>query len=248
MRSKRIENLLLQKQLGDRLAWTIKQHKARFVLIASPRVGDGKSTLLCMIRPYLEVRYPKGYFFLSLRDLLSVEPEEIPEGIVVLVDGPAIMEGVESIIIPYCWQDVIKDAVLVVRGRNTTTDELQECCSRLESMEIRCIGAIYNEQQDPSWRARKEAMSTKIERILSWGKQPALEAPIPVVIPTPNRSIVASEMAAQPDKSDEFEIEVCAESEGVDPVVKVELEPALVPSSEPAPPLRCLALVKSESI
>ncbi len=193
MQSTRVQKLLLQKQLGDRLAWTIRRNKARFVLIVSPKVGDGKSTFFCMIRPYLECRYPDDYCFLEHRDLRTLNPYQIPEEMVVLIDGPAIMEGVESLAMPPTWQEVIKDAIIVIMGRSTSHDDLQDSVSRLEAMEIRCIGAIYNEMHDPSWQVRKQTMTTKVEKVLPWGKkQPTLEEAIPIFIPPTQRNMTTT--------------------------------------------------------
>jgi len=241
MQSTRVQKLLLQKQLGDRLAWTIRRNKARFVLIVSPKVGDGKSTFFYMIRPYLECRYPDDYCFLGHRDLRTLNPHQIPEDLVVLIDGPAIMEGVDSLAMPPHWQEVIKDAIIVVMGRSTTSDELQDSLSRLEAMEIRCIGAIYNERQDPSWQVCKETMTTKVEKVLPWAKKPLLEEPIPIFIPPACRVMTTTRKPQIEERTTRVheDLEVWMEEEENDGLANLEIQVELpVESADEGPSTR----------
>jgi hypothetical protein len=183
-------HMLAQKLLGDRLTATVRAEGARFVLIVSPNIGDGKTTYFEMVRGYLHQRYPGRFVFLASREILAMDPWSIPHHLVVVIDGPALNQGNDSLQIPENWLEMIDSAVVVVMGRETQNDELQECITRLQAMEIRCLGLIYNERHEPSWTSRKEkaANATPENRALpAPGAAKKLPAPAngPVLLPTP---------------------------------------------------------------
>ena len=116
---------LLEKHLADRFDQLMVQHHPRVVLVASARIGEGKSLYVELLRGELG-------------------PEKI-----VIIDGPAMNESAGSLAIPAPWQQAIDVAVLVVLGRGTTGAGLREAASRLEAMGVRVVGAVFNDARSP---------------------------------------------------------------------------------------------------
>jgi len=156
---------LFQKLLGDRLATTIAEDRARVIMIASARPGDGKTTYFRLARRYMQYRYPGRYVFLEIEHLERIDPEEIPEHLTIIIDGPALNEGADSFLLPLAWEERIEAAILVVMGRSSTAEQLLEMTRRLQAMRIRCIGAVYNELQQSPQRA---AWQGAWQQIMAW--------------------------------------------------------------------------------
>ena len=198
-------HVLAQKLLGDRLTATVRAEGARFVLIVSPNIGDGKTTYFEMVRDYLHQRFPGRFVFMASQDVLITDPWSIPHDLVVVIDGPALNQGPDSLQIPENWLEMIDSAIVVVKGRQTMNHELQECCTRLQAMEIRCLGIIYNELNEPSWKMRNK----NLKQVLKGQKAlPAAGAndkalppsrPQPLLLPSPGsrRPIAAREAIPQ---------------------------------------------------
>ncbi len=182
------QQALYQKLLGDRLAATIQEQRARVVMITSARPGDGKTTYFRLTRRYMQYRYPGRFVFLEIENLERIDPAEIPEHLTIIIDGPALNEGAESFMLPLAWEEIIDSAVLVVMGRSSTSEQLEEMSQRLQSMRIRCIGAIYNELEQSPWR---DGWSDRFQRLAA----KTLKA-ITVAEPPPRKRLPASTRGA----------------------------------------------------
>ena len=175
MMNKFSAKILTQKFLADRLVSLIGKTNARFVQIVSPGQGDGKTTYFEMVQEHILPRYPGEFLFLSLAELCALDPWSIPSHVVVIIDGPALNQGIDSVQIPQEWQEATDSAVIVVTGRQTTDEEMKECLARLEAMETRCLGVVVNERLAPSWAARKQMLGESVRRIFARGLE--LDAP-----------------------------------------------------------------------
>ncbi len=184
---------LAQKLLGDRLTATVRAEGARFVLIVSPNIGDGKTTYFEMVRDYLHQRYPGRFVFMASQEILRTDPWSIPHHLVVVIDGPALNQGTDSLQLPENWLEMIDSAVMVVMGRETQNHELQECLTRLQAMEIRCLGIIYNEREEAGWNSRKRPLPKKAK------DHPALPARgAPRMLPSPQPVLLSATAPKQP--------------------------------------------------
>ncbi len=152
MDTKDTSKLLLEKYLGDRLSQVIRSEGSKFVLVTSARKYVGKSLFIDLIRNYMLKKWPDMYVFLPVDQLGSKEPREF-EHRRVIIDGFALNEGGESLDLPQIWQEAIDTAVLVVMGRETTQIDIKEAITRLQAMDIRPIGVVFNSLLCPSWSA-----------------------------------------------------------------------------------------------
>lgn len=120
------------------------------MLITSVGRSEGKSHLANMLRSELSFIARHPYEVLHWRQLRGLEPHIEGDG-VVLVDGPALLEGEEVFAIPPGWMERFDASLLVVLKRSTRSAELDEAAAWLRAAGAPPAGIVWNERDFPNY-------------------------------------------------------------------------------------------------
>ncbi len=120
------------------------------MLITSVGRAEGKSHLANMLRSELSFIARHPYEVLHWRQLRGLEPHIEGDG-VVLVDGPALLEGEEIFAIPPGWMERFDASLLVVLKRSTRSAELDEAAAWLRAAGAPPAGIVWNERDFPNY-------------------------------------------------------------------------------------------------
>lgn len=159
-----VERRLFARRIAVRIVQAVRESGATTLVVTSPDVGVGKSFLTRLIAPEFE-RIEAGRFLVvpheRLRDL---KPHVREPGLVVIVDGPAMLHGDGFLDLPDDWVGAFDAAILVVMARQTDRDGLAECVGWLRASNIPPIGVVYNERlcPAPAFRMRQFAAWMKL--------------------------------------------------------------------------------------
>ena len=119
-------------------------------MITSVGRGEGKTHLATMLRTELSFIARQPYQVLHWRQLRGLEPAAEP-GTVVLVDGPALLEGEEVFSVPPAWMEAFGGSLVVVLKRSTPRPELAEAVAWLSAAGAPPLGLIWNERDFPNY-------------------------------------------------------------------------------------------------
>ena len=81
------------RRLAVHVVSAIEDSNARKILVTSPNRGDGKTRFVQLIKPEMPNISTMSYLVLDMSQLVSTDPRMIPDDVLVLVDGPAMLEG-----------------------------------------------------------------------------------------------------------------------------------------------------------
>lgn len=148
---------LIARKLAVSVHATIENANATTVLLTSPANGAGKTKFARAIAPHLATIAPDRYAIYSTNDLADLDPSRRTEGLVVLVDGPAMLDGDGLLRVPQRWMDAFDGALLMVVGRQTRRDDLAESVQWLDRAGVPTLGVLFNEFANPApmLRARR---------------------------------------------------------------------------------------------
>ncbi len=142
------------RRLAVHVVSAIEDSNARKILVTSPNRGDGKTRFVQLIKPEMPNISTMSYLVLDMSQLVSTDPRMIPDDVLVLVDGPAMLEGDGILRIPDDWMAALDGSIVVVMGRDTTRSALEDTVSFLDASDLPAVGVIYNEAQAPPLRQR----------------------------------------------------------------------------------------------
>lgn len=151
---------LVARRIAVQLDAAIRRANAHTVLITSPQSGAGKSRFARLVAPHLNVIAPDRYMILGGPELREYDPGRRPDGLVVLVDGPSMLDGDGVLAIPQAWMHAFDASVIVVMGRATRSEALEDTAEWLRNANVPPIGVLYNEFVAPA----------PMERIRGWGR------------------------------------------------------------------------------
>ncbi len=156
-RSTFLNERLIARKLAVGLDAAIRESGCQTVLLTSPGKASGKTRFARVISPQFSVIAPDRYMILGVSDLAKLDPYQRPPGLVVIVDGPSMLDGDGLLGIPQHWMDAFDGAVLMVMGRQTRTDDLEQSVQWLDNARIKTIGIIFNEfiSPEPSLRLKR---------------------------------------------------------------------------------------------
>ena len=180
---------LLARRLAVRVVAAINDSGKNLILVTSPTKGAGKSLFVSLVAPELERVAPHRFHVLSTDELASMNPFAPPDDRVLLVDGPAMLEQQGVINIRQGWISAFEGSLVLVVGRKTRREDLEETIAWLNASKIPPIGIIWNELVSPS-------VTDRIYFGLQWvrglfGRRPKTESP---------PSVTDSAPSAQPPK------------------------------------------------
>lgn len=151
---------LALRQLALSVHAAIRDSRCTTLLLTSPEDRTGKSVLASLLADEFAALAPDRYAIISHTELHEYDPADRPEGVVVIVDGPAILQGDGLIPIPRAWSEAFDGALVVVMGRFTDSERLETAIDWLDKMEVRVLGLVFNEhfcpppaQRFARWRA-----------------------------------------------------------------------------------------------
>jgi sulfatase modifying factor 1 len=151
------------------------------VLITSVGRSEGKSHLANMLRSELSFIARHPYEVLHWRQLRGLEPHIEGDGIV-LVDGPALLEGEEIFAIPPGWMERFDASLLVVLKRSTRSAELDEAAAWLRAAGAPPAGVVWNERDFPNYWTVLSRARDRVARLVDRGADVrSLPAPPPGV-------------------------------------------------------------------
>jgi hypothetical protein len=158
---------LVARKLAVQISAAIAESGKRIILVPSPSQGEGKTHLVGLIAPELERIAPYRFLVTSAAELSGLNPWHVPEDRVVLVDGPAMLEGEGFLKLRKGWMSAFEGSLIVVMGRKTTVEGLEETVNWLNASKIPPIGVVWNEYFCPPLGDRFRAW-------LRWWRRPAL--------------------------------------------------------------------------
>jgi hypothetical protein len=131
-------------------------------------MGDGRSTVLEVLREQLVSRFPQSYDVLSWRELQRIAPTEIDSSRVLLIDGPPMLESSSSLDFPADWLARVDGALVVVMGNQSRSSDLTGVAQRLDVLGIAALGVIWNRYAHPGfptlWRDFKRRLLSLLWR------------------------------------------------------------------------------------
>lgn len=142
----KFETLREEHRLVARALQTAEAAKARRILLASARTGDGKTHLARCIERYASVVTDEP-FEVETFDSPSSRSEQA--GGYVWVDGVALLEGEGAAALTPSIRASLDGALLVARGMVTTRAELRECADRLRVLGMPVLGGVWNDVACP---------------------------------------------------------------------------------------------------
>lgn len=158
-----VERRLFARRIAVKVISAIREAGVSTVVVTSPDIGAGKTFLTRLIAPEFEHIEPGRYLVVPHQKLEGLRPHLRDENLVVIIDGPAMLDGDGFLDLPDEWVHAFDSALLVVMGRKTDRDRLAECVKWLDAANIKPIGTVYNELicPEPSWRVRQLAAWVK---------------------------------------------------------------------------------------
>jgi Mrp family chromosome partitioning ATPase len=139
-------NELALRMLGDSLAREVIRAQASVVLVVSGRAGEGRTTLAGALAGALRDLGPAAVHRLTMRDL-QCAPEPL-EGIVV-VDGPALLEGEGPMAVSSAWWSKVDGAIVVAPARDVPVEDLASVGRELELRGVPRLALVANERDRP---------------------------------------------------------------------------------------------------
>lgn len=143
------EQRLVIRRLAVTVHAAIRDSGCDTVLITSPEDRVGKSRLAGVLAPELGEIAPHRYAIISHTELHEYDPYDRPNGVVVLVDGPAMLDGQGLIPLPPVWSNHFDGAIVVVLGRYTESEKLAASIEWLNDAQIHPIGILFNDYWSP---------------------------------------------------------------------------------------------------
>ncbi|MCB9531306.1 MAG: hypothetical protein H6700_06040 [Myxococcales bacterium] len=140
---------LVARKLAVSLHASIRESGCETILLTSPSARAGKTFFASLMRPELDEIAPGKYLFVDHRQLSDYDPSRRPDGLTVIVDGPAMMEGDGLLVVPQRWMQAFDGALLLVLGRDTPSEDLEDSVRWLDESRIRVIGVVFNELLAP---------------------------------------------------------------------------------------------------
>ena len=148
---------LVARQLAVSIHAAIQRSGRKAILLTSPTERSGKSALARLIAPEFRAIAPNEYLFVRHQDLAEYDPHDRPEHLVVIVDGPSMLDGDGLLVLPQRWMDAFEGAIMVIMGRSTRSDDLVDSLKWLDDAKIPTVGLVFNElfAPDPAIRVRR---------------------------------------------------------------------------------------------
>lgn len=177
MQSWELKSKLVARRVAVKVSAAIAESGKRAILLTSPYEGDGKSFLLGILAPELEKVAPYRFHILSASELTEVNPWAPPDDRVLLVDGPAVLEGRGFLNIRKGWISAFDGALVVAVARKTKRQDLEETVSWLNASKIPPIGLIWNEFVCPPLGTRLRFAWRRLFRLVSRSREREVELP-----------------------------------------------------------------------
>jgi len=152
-----LERQLLARRLAVHVSAAVRKSGCKCVLLTSPNRGDGKSAFIELLGAELEHFSQVPFRVLAADQLMQYDPDMMPEDRVVLVHGPAMLEGEEILNLRDDWIAAFDGAIVLVMGRKTHRRDLRRALDWLQAVGIEPIGLVYNEFMAPPLSARLAA-------------------------------------------------------------------------------------------
>ena len=127
----------------------IRESGCRRVLITSPTKSSGKSHFVRAVAPELHAIAHNQYRFLRTVDLEQMAPPREDDPQLTLVDGPSMFDGNGLLQVPQDWMESFDGAILLVMGRRTESEALEEAVKWMADSRIKTIGLIWNDFVNP---------------------------------------------------------------------------------------------------
>jgi Mrp family chromosome partitioning ATPase len=156
---------LFARRVAVKLISVIRESGAKTVIVTSPERGAGKSFLTRLVTPELEHLAPGEFAVVQHQSLGGLDPERRSRDRVMIIDGPAMLDGPGFLNLPDDWVAVFDASVLVVMARQTDREQLEECVQWLHASNAPPIGIVYNELKCP-------APATRLKRFAQWVRGP----------------------------------------------------------------------------
>lgn len=166
MARRQVEQALVARKLAVQLSAAITESGKRIVLLTSPNQGDGKTFFIRLVAPELERIAPHRFRVLSTADLENTNPWHAEDDRVLLVDGPAMLEGDGFLRLRKGWVSAFDGALILVMGRRTRAEDLEETASWLQAAKIEPIGIVWNENVCPPIVTRLRMVLEKLRHPL----------------------------------------------------------------------------------
>lgn len=166
---------LALRMLGDSLAREVIRSKATCVLVVSGRAGEGRTTLVGALVLALQELSEGSVHRVTMRDLGHAD--DAPDGIVV-IDGPALLEGEGPLAVPAAWWARIEGAIVVSSARDVPVDELASVGRELELRGVKRLALVANERdRPPVARAIRDAIDGLLRRtfLARWMRRESVE-------------------------------------------------------------------------
>jgi Mrp family chromosome partitioning ATPase len=168
---------LVARRLAVKVTAAIAESGRRAILLTSPNEGDGKSFLVRILAPELEKVAPHRFHLISAGELAEVNPWAPPDDRILLVDGPAVLEGAGFLNIRKGWISAFDGALVVAVARKTKRQDLEETISWLNASKIPPIGLIWNEVVCPPLGTRLRIALRRLRRLVSKSREREVELP-----------------------------------------------------------------------
>ena len=166
---------LALRLLGDSLAREVLRSDARVVLVVSGRAGEGRTTLVGALTSALHELSAGSVGLRTMRDL--DDAPSASDGIVV-IDGPALLEGEGPLSVSTAWWAKIDAAIVVTSAREVSVDELASFGRELELRGVKRLALVANERdRPPVARAFRDALDALARRtfLARWMRCDAVE-------------------------------------------------------------------------
>jgi hypothetical protein len=144
-----INERLIARRIAVGVHAAIRESGCRRVLVTSPGRACGKSHFVQTITPELNVIAQNAYRFLETEDLKQVTPPQEDDPQIVVVDGPPMFDGNGLLDVPQDWMNSFDGAIMLVMGRRTKSELLEEAVKWMRDSRIQMIGLIWNDYVNP---------------------------------------------------------------------------------------------------
>ncbi|MFT6399368.1 MAG: hypothetical protein ACJAYU_004133 [Bradymonadia bacterium] len=144
-----INERLVARKLAVSVHAAIRESKCRRILITSPTARSGKTHFTRLLGPELGVIAADEYRFFRHEDLDRIPHPAHDNRQITLVDGPAMFDGDGLLVLPQAWMQCFDGCIIVVMGRHTESEFLQESAKWMSDSRIHVIGLIWNDYLNP---------------------------------------------------------------------------------------------------
>ncbi len=144
---------------------------ARRILLTSVEQGAGKTRLTASLKHEARSLPGASIAFVSRAYLDRVQPADLGDHDLVLVDGPAVIDVDGLHDIPEVWRRGLDGAVLVVIKRRTRRVAVEEARRWLEANGIALLGVVWNEYTLPPVFVQLARVRAWIGRMFAGSKE-----------------------------------------------------------------------------